>query len=108
MKSQIRTMTNRPTILEPNYPSDLVTDGLTYYDLSRKRWCLKSEDDESVLYLRKRNLLVKFDGLYWYWSSMKRSWILDKNHAKENWNIRDLSYTSEKEVKKFIKNIPTT
>jgi hypothetical protein len=39
---------------------------------------------------------------------MKRSWILDTPYVKEKWNIRDLSYTSEKEVKKFIKNIPFT
>lgn len=102
----MRTMTNRPTILEPSFPSDPMTDGLTYYDTSKKQWHLKCEDYESVLYLRKRNLLIKFDGLYWYWSSMKRSWILDKNYAKENWNIWDLIYTSEGEVKKFIKNNP--
>jgi hypothetical protein len=101
-------MTARPTILEPDYPSDPVTDDLIYYDTSKKQWRPESENYESVLYLRKRNLLVKFDGLYWYWSSMKRSWILDTPYVKEKWNIRDLSYTSEKEVKKFIKNIPFT
>ena len=101
-------MTTRPMILEPDYPSDPMTDDLTYYDTSKKQWRPKSENYESVLYLYKRNLLIKFDGLYWYWSSMKRSWILDNTYAKENWNIRDLMYTSEKEVKKFIRNIPFT
>ena len=61
---------------------------------------------ESVLYFRKRNLLIKFDGLYWYWSSTKRGWIKDENLPKENWYIRDLTYISEEEVKKFIKNNP--
>ena len=105
MKRQNRTMTTRPTILEPDYPSDPMTDDVTYFDISKKQWRLMSENCESVLYLRKRNLLIKFDGLYWYWSSMKRGWILDTTYAKEKWNIRDLMFTSEKEVKKFIKNI---
>ena len=97
-------MTNRLFDTCTHYPSDPMTDGLTNNDPSRNQGRLKCDYYESVLYLRKRNLLVKFDGLYWYWSLKKRSWILDKNHAKENWNIRDLIYTSEKEVKKFIKN----
>jgi hypothetical protein len=61
---------------------------------------------ESALYFLKRNLLIKFDGLYWYWSPVEGSWILEKNLAKENGNISDLIYISEKEAKKFIKNNP--
>ncbi len=59
---------------------------------------------ESVLYFHRRGLLIKFDGLYWYWSSLKRNWVSDENYVKENWNIRNLIYTSEKEVKKYIRN----
>jgi hypothetical protein len=100
----MRRMTYRPYDTCTHYPSDPITNGLTNDDPHQKQLRLKCKNYESVLYFRKRNLLVKFDGLYWYWSSTKRSWILDKNHAKENWNISDLMYTSEKEVKKFIKN----
>jgi len=101
-------MTNRPFSTCTHHPSDLITDILTNDDPSQKQGRLKCDCHESILYLRKRNLLIKFNGLYWYWSSKKRSWISDKTHAKENWNIRDLMYTSEKEVKKFIKNNPFT
>jgi hypothetical protein len=59
---------------------------------------------ESALYFRKRNLLIKFDGLYWYWSPTERGWIIDEDLPKENWYIRDLTYLSEEEVKKTIKN----
>jgi hypothetical protein len=102
---QMRNMTSRHTVLEPDYTSDPIMDDLAPYDTSRKRWRSWSENYESVLYFHKRNLLVKFDGLYWYWSSMNRDWVLDNDHAVANWNIRDLKYTSEKEAKKFIKNI---
>jgi hypothetical protein len=61
---------------------------------------------ESALYFLKRNLLIKFDGHYWYWSPAEGCWILEKNVAKENRNIRDLIYISEKDAKKFIKNKP--
>ena len=97
-------MTGRPLSTSPHHLSDPITEVLTNDDPSRKQGLSKDDRHEPVLYLRKRNLLIKFNGLYWYWSSKKRSWISDKNHAKENWNIRDLMYTSEKEVKKFIKN----
>jgi hypothetical protein len=61
---------------------------------------------ESVLYFRKKNLLIKFDGFYWYWSSKERDWISDENFANKNWSIGDLIYISEQEAKKFIKNYP--
>ena len=99
-------MTNRPLGTCAHYPSDPASDLSTNDDPSQNQGRLKCDGNESILYLRKRNLLIKFNGFYWYWSSKKRSWISDKNHAKENWNIRDLMYTSEKEVKKFIKNNP--
>lgn len=99
-------MTDRPFGTCTHHPSDPITDALPNSDPSRQRGIPKSDRHESVLYLRKRNLLIKFNGFYWYWSSKNRSWIPDKNHAKENWNIRDLKYTSENEVKQFIKNNP--
>jgi len=61
---------------------------------------------EPVLYFRKKNLLIKFDGFYWFWSSKERDWILDENFANENRSIRDIIYISEQEAKKFIKNYP--
>jgi hypothetical protein len=59
---------------------------------------------DSALYFLKRNLLIKFDGRYWYWSPADGSWILERNLTKEESNIRDLIYISEKEARKFIKN----
>jgi hypothetical protein len=61
---------------------------------------------ESVLYFRRKNVLIKFDGLYWFWSSEKRDWILDENFTKRTWSIGDLIYISEQEAKKFIRNYP--
>ncbi|MFA5347933.1 MAG: hypothetical protein WC294_07335 [Methanoregula sp.] len=61
---------------------------------------------ESELYFLYRNLLIKFDGLYWYWSPAEGGWILEKNLAKVDRNISDFIYLSEKEAKKFIKNNP--
>jgi hypothetical protein len=61
---------------------------------------------ESVLYFRRKNVLIKFDGLYWFWSSEKRDWILDENFTKRTWSIGDLTYISEQEAKKFIRNYP--
>jgi hypothetical protein len=61
---------------------------------------------ESVLYFRKKNLLIKFDGFYWYWSSKERDWILHENFSRENYSIGDITYVSEQEAKKFIKNYP--
>jgi hypothetical protein len=60
--------------------------------------------DESVLYFRKRNLLIKYDGIYWFWSQTEKDWIIDEDRVKENWNLREITYISEKEAKKFIKN----
>ncbi len=97
-------MTERP--LGTHRPSDPITETLSTDDPFRQHGLLKRDRHEPVLYLRKRNLLIKFNGFYWYWSSKNRSWISDKDLAKENWNIRDLKYTSEAEVKKFIKNNP--
>jgi hypothetical protein len=62
--------------------------------------------DTSVLYFRKKNVLIKFDGFYWYWSSKERDWILHENFTRENYSIRDITYLSEQEAKKFIKNYP--
>ena len=59
---------------------------------------------DSALYFLKRNLLIKFDGRYWYWSCAEGEWILEKNPVKENNTISDRIYMSEKEAKKFIKN----
>ena len=59
---------------------------------------------DSALYFLKRNLLIKFDGRYWYWSRAEGEWILEKNPVKENNTISDRIYMSEKEAKKFIKN----
>ena len=59
---------------------------------------------DSALYFLKRNLLIKFDGRYWYWSPAEGEWILEKNPVKENNTISDRIYMSEKEAKKFIKN----
>jgi hypothetical protein len=101
-------MTGRPLSTSPRHPSVPVTEVLTNDEPSRNQGLSKGDRHEPVLYLRKRNLLIKFNGLYWYWSSKKRSWIPDKNHAKEHWNIRDLKYTSEQEVKQFIRNTPFT
>ena len=59
---------------------------------------------DSALYFLKRNLLIKFDGHYWYWSPAEVGWILEENLTKEDSNIKDRIYISEKEAKKFIKN----
>jgi len=59
---------------------------------------------DSALYFLKRNLLIKFDGHYWFWSPAEGRWILEKNLTKEDSNIRNLIYISEKEAKKIIKN----
>jgi len=59
---------------------------------------------DSALYFLKRNLLIKFDGRYWCWSPAEGGWILEKNLKKEDSNIRNIIYISEKEAKKFIRN----
>jgi hypothetical protein len=60
--------------------------------------------DESALYFRKKNLLIKYDGIYWFWSQTEKDWIIDEDRVKENWNVREITFISEEEAKKFIKN----
>jgi hypothetical protein len=58
--------------------------------------------NESVLYFRIDNLLIKFDGLYWYWSPRENDWILDQNLAIEHCNNRNFIRISEEEVKEYL------
>ena len=60
---------------------------------------------ESALYYRTRNLLIKFNGLYWYWSPAESGWISDRNLQKENWFMRDLVSISEEEAQKTLMNV---
>jgi hypothetical protein len=60
---------------------------------------------ESALYYRNRNLLIKFNGLYWYWSPAESGWISDRNLQQENWFMRDLTSISEEEAQKTIMNV---
>ena len=61
---------------------------------------------EPVLYFRKGNVLIKFDGGYWYWSSKDRVWIPGETMVTGNYSIRDLTYLSEKEAQKYCRNYP--
>jgi hypothetical protein len=58
--------------------------------------------DESALYYRVNNLLIKFDGLYWYWSPKQGRWILDQNLAMEHQRNRDFIDISEKEAENYL------
>ncbi len=58
--------------------------------------------DESALYYRLHNLLIKFDGLYWYWSPKQESWIIDQHLAIEHSQNRNFIEISEEEADKYI------
>jgi len=58
--------------------------------------------NESVLYFRIHNLLIKFDGLYWWWSPKDKDWILDQNLAIEHCNNRNFIRIPYEEVKKYL------
>jgi hypothetical protein len=60
--------------------------------------------NESALYYRLYNLLIKFDGLYWYWSPNETGWVLDQNLATEHLNKGNFIGISEEEVEKYILN----
>ena len=58
--------------------------------------------NESALYYRLFNLLIKFDGLYWYWSPKEAGWIMDQNLATEHLNTGNFIDMSAEEVEKRI------
>jgi hypothetical protein len=58
--------------------------------------------DESALYYRVNNLLIKFDGFYWYWSPGQERWVSDQNLATEHRQNRNFVDISEQEAENYI------
>jgi hypothetical protein len=56
---------------------------------------------ESVLYYRRNNVLIKFDGLYWSWSPEQKNWNLNQNLATEHFHTRDFIHIPEEEALRY-------
>jgi hypothetical protein len=46
--------------------------------------------------------LVKFDGLYWRWSSFQKKWCDDQTITREDWCNGNLRSIPQEEVEKYL------